>query len=266
MWPKSSDAALTADRTYLRDYAGWVSSIHGVEARALVAAIRQSDDRNLRKALSTRLMQSRVSALLSIGFLYVAVRERFGSSLLRARLRADAASARLALRQASLASGAGFWRFLRLPEPTELRKAEVDPAAVNEYVDSGEQRLANLARISQIARQDMLLSTLDAGRHNRIIVASPRSVGLIKTGQESELHGLSNTAFCLVDLSGGELQDEGDLVAVASPTTPAVIEEIAEEIAFIDAEAAATAALVSLVADAGLLESGDEGPSLDDFL
>ena len=106
MWPASPpDAALTADRTYLRDYAGWVSSIHGGEARALVAAIRQSDDRNLRKALSTRLMQSRVSALLSIGFLYVAVRERFGSSLLQARLRADAASARGALREATLASG-----------------------------------------------------------------------------------------------------------------------------------------------------------------
>ena len=98
MWPKSPEAALTADRTYLRDYAGWVSSIHGVEARALVAAIRQSDDRNLRKALSTRLMQSRMSALLSIGFLYVAVRERFGSSLLQARLRADTTSARMALR------------------------------------------------------------------------------------------------------------------------------------------------------------------------
>ena len=84
MWPTSPEAALIADRTYLRDYAGWVSSIHGVEARALVAAIRQADDRNLRKALSTRLMQSRVSALLSIGFLYVAVRERFGSSLLQA--------------------------------------------------------------------------------------------------------------------------------------------------------------------------------------
>ena len=63
-------------------------------------------------------------------------------------------------------------------------------------------------------------------------------------------------------LSGGELQDEGDLVAVASPTTPAVIEEIAEEIVFIDAEAAATAALVGLLADAGLLSSGapTDGP------
>ena len=160
MWPKSTEAALIADRTYLRDYAGWVSSIHGVEARALVAAIRQADDRNLRKALSTRLMQSRVSALLSIGFLYVAVRERFGSSLLQARLRADAAAARTALREASLASSAGLWRFLRLPEPSELRQADMDPAAVNEYVDSGEQRLANLARIGQLARQDMLLSTL----------------------------------------------------------------------------------------------------------
>ena len=55
-------------------------------------------------------------------------------------------------------------------------------------------------------------------------------------------------------------------MAVASPTTPAVIEEIAEEIVFIDAEAAATAALVSLVADAGLMDSGDQGPALSDFL
>ena len=266
MWPKSAEAALTADRTYLKDYAGWVSSIHGVEARALVEAIRQADDRNLRKALSTRLMQSRVSALLSIGLLFVAIRERFGSSLLQARLRADATAARMVLREASGASGTGLWRFLRLPEPAEMRQAAVDPAAVNEYVDSGEQRLANLATISQIARQDMLLSTLDTDRHNRIIVASPRSVGLIKTGQESELHGLSNTAFYLVDLSGGELQDEGDLVAVASPTTPAVIEEIAEEIVFIDAEAAETASLVGLVADAGLLGSGEGGPALGDSL
>ena len=51
-----------------------------------------------------------------------------------------------------------------------------------------------------------------------------------------------------------------------APPRPAVIEEIAEEIVFIDAEAAATAALVSLVADAGLMDSGDQGPALSDFL
>ena len=40
---------------------------------------------------------------------------------------------------------------------------------------------------------------------------------------------------------------------MASPTTPAVGEDIAEEIEFIDTEAAATATLVATVAKAGLL-------------
>ncbi len=256
-WPRSPAAQLAADRTYLHDYAGWVSTIHGVEARALVQAIRQAHARDLRKALSTRLMQSRVSALLSIGLFYAAVRQRFGSSVLQARLRADAAAARAVLREASGAGATGLWRFLRLPEPQELRRAAVDPALVNEYVDSGEQRLANLARISQLARQDMLLTTMESSRSNRIIVASPRSVSLIKTGRDSELHGMSNAAFYLVDMSGGDLRDDGDLVAVASPTTPAVLEEVAEEIEFIDEEAGAAAALVSLVAEAGLLGCGN---------
>ena len=92
-----------------------------------------------------------------------------------------------------------------------------------------------------------------AHRSNRVILSSPRSVSLIKTGQESELHGLSNTAFYLVDISTGQVADSSDLVAVASPTTPAVVEDIAEEIEFIDTEAAATATLVATVAKAGLL-------------
>ncbi len=81
MWSGDPEATLQADLAYLQDYAGWAASIHTVEARALVSAILEAEDRDIRKALSTRLMQSRVSALLSIGYLYVAVRERFTSCI-----------------------------------------------------------------------------------------------------------------------------------------------------------------------------------------
>ena len=50
MNPNSPSETQIADNTYLDDYAGWVSSIHTVEARALVAAIREAKDRDLRKA------------------------------------------------------------------------------------------------------------------------------------------------------------------------------------------------------------------------
>lgn len=253
MGTNNPDTARIADNTYLDDYAGWVSSIHTVEARALVAAIRDADDRDLRKALSTRLVQSRVNALLSIGYFYVAVRERFGTSLLHARLRASVSDARDALRECSDTTTSGFWSFLRIPEPHTLRSRKIDTQVINQCVDSAEQRLANAPRIGQLARQDMLLSTMADQRSNRVILSSPRSVSLIKTGHKSDLHGLSNTAFYLVDISNGQLTDTGDLVAVASPTTPAVVEDIAEEIEFIDAEAAATATLVAIIAKAGLL-------------
>ena len=253
MDPNSPNTTHIADTTYLDDYAGWVSSIHTVEARALVAAIREAKDRDLRKALSTRLVQSRVNALLSIGYFYVAIRDRFGTSLLHARLNASVADARAALRKCSDTTTNGFWSFLHIPDPDTLRSHKIDAHVINQYVDSGAQRLANAPRIGQLARQDMLLSTMAAHRSNRVILSSPRSVSLIKTGQESELHGLSNTAFYLVDISTGQFADSSDLVAVASPTTPAVVEDIAEEIEFIDTEAAATATLVATVAKAGLL-------------
>ena len=260
MWAGNPEAALQADLAYLQDYAGWVSSIHTAEAQALVAAILGAEDRDMRKALSTRLMQSRVSALLSIGYLYVAVRERCRSSVLQARFLADAASAREALREASNLDQKEFWSFLRIPDPDVLRDHGVDPGSAKEYLESGEQRRNGAVRIGRIARQDMLLSMSARHRSNRIIVGSPRSVSLIKTGHESNLHGLSNTAFYVIDISDGEIRDAGDLVAVASPTTPSVVEEIAKEVEFIDAEAASTAALVVLVAEYGMLQFGGPKP------
>ena len=50
MWSGNTEAVLQADLAYLEDYSGWASSIHTAEARALVAAILQSEDRDIRKA------------------------------------------------------------------------------------------------------------------------------------------------------------------------------------------------------------------------
>lgn len=261
MWSGNTEAVLQADLAYLEDYSGWASSIHTAEARALVAAILQSEDRDIRKALSTRLMQSRVSALLSIGYLYVAVRERFTSSVLQARFLADMVSARAVLREASNLGQNQCWGFLRIPDPDALRDHGCDSGIVKEYVESGEQRRNGAVRIGQIARQDMLLSMSVRHRSNRVIVGSPRTVSRIKTGHESNLYELSNTAFYMVDMSDGDIRDAGDLVAVASPTTPSVVEEIVEEIEFIDAEAASTAALVISIAEFGMLQFG--GPKVD---
>ena len=258
MWLKDEAARLTADRAYLQDYSGWVSSIHWREAKVLVAAIRQTDDRDQRKALSTRLVQTRMTALLSIGLLFVAIRRRLASSLVEERLKATVSDARGLLREAGRQQGQAFWQLLDLPSPEQVRVASDDPAVANEYLDLSEERGRNLERIADLARQDMLLTVLDPSRHGRILVATPLTVSAIKTGRISELPEMSNTAFYLADLSGGQLDDTGDIVALACPTTPAVVEEIADDIAFIDQEAGETAALVDLTAGVGLLRTALE--------
>lgn len=258
MWLEDESAQLTADRAYLQDYSGWVSSIHRREAGVLVAAIRQTDDRDQRKALSTRLLQARMTALLSIGLLFVAIRRRLASSLVEERLKATVSDARDLLREAGRQQGQAFWQLLDLPSPEQVRAAADDPVIANEYLDLSEQRGRNLGRIADLARQDMLLTVLDPQRHGRILVATPLTVSAVKTGHVSDLPEVSNTAFYLADLSGGQLRDSSDLVALACPTTPAVVEEIADHVAFIDQEAGETAALVDLAAEVGLLRTALE--------
>ena len=261
MWLQDEVSLIAADRTFIKEYAGWVSTIHRTESHVLAAAMRQSDDRDVRKAISTRLLNSRMHAELAIGALYVGIQRRLETSLIQARLNAEAEDVRAVFRSGARTGEQSFWEFLNLPSPEQVRSAAEDPAVANEYVDSCERRLVNLRRVSEIARQDMLLAAPSPGLFTRILVGMPRSVGIIKTGRETELPELSNTAFYLLALSDGAIDDPGDLVAIACPTTPAVIESIVEEVAFIDEEAGETAALVDLVAEAGLLRTSFESES-----
>jgi len=255
MWLRDPDARLRADRAYLKDCAGWVSTVRRAEAQVLLAAMRGSDDRRAKMALSARLLQARTAALLSLGSLLLAVRDRLASSLVQARLTASIDDIRVLYRDAQQLATRPCWEFLNLPSPDQVREAVADPAVASQFVEACEQRRTALRRVAVQARQDMLLSALDATRGSRLLVASGRTVSAIKTGQDSDLPETSNTAFFLADLSHGTIMSAGDLVAVACPTTPAVVEEIAADVAAIDQEASDVALLVDLVAEAGLLQT-----------
>ena len=246
--------ALTADRALLRDQERWIARAHETEAEVILAALRESEDRDRRKALSARLVMIRRDALLAIGLLYAAIEGRRASSLAQALITARASDLRATFRRASAHGRRPFWEFLDLPAPDQVAAAGGDSARAAAYADTCARRAANLGGVAGLARQDMLLTFLGSDSSGQILVDNPQTVGLLKTG-ESELRDTSNTAFYVVDMSGGQSAQADDLVAVACPTTPSVLDQIAADIALVDGEAAETVALVRLVDEVGLLHA-----------
>ena len=255
MGVNSSHSALVTDRAFLHDQSLWIANVHQIEAEVVLGALEESQDRNRRKALSARLIMIRRDALLAIGLLYVAISRRRAESIAGAFLSGRASDVHKMFRRAGVSTETPFWEFVDLPQPSRIGEATNDPGVAKAYADSCALRARNLTRVGALARQDMMFAFSSSGLTGQILVDSPRTVSLLKASEESDLRDSGNTAFYVVDMSGGESAQADDLVAIACPTTPEVLDGIAADIAFVDGEAAETVALTNLVADAGLLST-----------
>ena len=251
MW-LSEDARLAhADRAFLRDLAEWGGIVHAVHARVLLDGIKSARGIDERKALSSRLVETQFASLIALGQLYVAVRGHQDGSIVQSRLAVGFETARRELQQVGHSSGAAIWELLRLPDPESSQLGEVDKTQHAAYVAACDERSLALRRVSTIVRENMLLASASGEAPRMVLVSGPGPVSGIKTGRERESETQAETAFLVVDTSGGHPSDAGDLVAVACPTRVPVLEEIVEDVKFICEETAATAGLVGLALDIG---------------
>lgn len=249
MWLGETARLAHADRVFLRDLAEWGGIVHSAYARVLLDGIKSAGGIDERKALSSRLVETQFASLIALGQLYVAVRGGQDGSIVQSRLAVGFETARRALQQVGRGSGAAIWELLRLPDPESPQLGEADKTQHAAYVAACGERSLALRRVSTIVRENMLLASVSGEAPRMVLVSGPRPVSEIKTGRERESEAQAETAFLIVDTSGGCPADAGDLVAVACPTRLPVLEEIVNEVKFISEETAATARLVGLALD-----------------
>ena len=254
MWLPNSAARDHADRALLRDVAVWGGNVHAIHSRVLLAAIQAADGVDERKAVSSRLILTQLSALIALGQLYVAVRDRSGRPIAQSRLAAGLDEAREALQRLARDAEPSIWELLHLPAPDSPQLDHVNAEQRVAYTGACEERSTSLKRVSTILRENMLLATIGSDPARTLLVSGPKIVSEIKTGRENESEAQGETAFLITDASDGSLRDAGDLVVVACPTRLPVLEGIADDTEFIANETAATAHLVGLAMDLGQLE------------
>jgi len=242
-----------SDRALLSDLAGWAGTVRTTHAQVLLEAIRSSCHLDQRKALSSVLVRIELEAIIALGQLYLAVRTCKGRALVEAHLTTGLADTRGLLLEIGRRPNPKIWNLMRIPSTDSSSIEHATPPQRAAYIRACTDRSDALARVSEIARANMLLPTVGADSTGALLVTGPNSVSAIKTGRDSASSMEGDSAFLITGEYGGRNHDATDLVAIACPTIPTVLDKICADIDFLDSEISMTSTLVALAMDLGVV-------------